>query len=116
MFHQECLTQGAPPVFNEDNVTNAIVEYDQHKLSIQQLDWRFYEKDNFPSYDIIVASDIVFAKELHESLASLLKDLLEKCNGEDPSAFIACTVRADGMVHSFIQVNRGRPIGLRWDR
>ena len=104
MFDQECLTVGAPPLFNEDNVRNAVVDYDKHKLSLQQLDWRFYEKDKLPSYDIIVASDIVFAKELHESLASLLKDLLDNCNGEDPSAFIACTVRADGMVHGFLQV------------
>ena len=63
-----------------------------------------------PNFDIIIASDIVFARELHESLASLLKDLLNKCTGQDPSAFIACTVRADGMINGFIQVTKNKII------
>ena len=73
-------------------------------MTIRQLDWRYYKKENLPKVDVIVASDIVFAKELHESLSSLLADLLSVSSAEEPSAYIACTVRADGMVKGFLQV------------
>ena len=51
----------------------------------------------------MVASDIVFAKELHEALAGLLRDLLSVSTATPPAAYIACTQRADGMVAGFLQ-------------
>ena len=50
-----------------------------------------------------MASDIVFARELHESLSSLIRDLLAVSTDPQPSAFIACTVRSDGMVQGFLR-------------
>ena len=59
-----------------------------------------------PRVDCVVASDIVFAKELHEALAGLLLDLLSVSTATSPAAYIACTQRADGMVGGFLhQVN-----------
>ena len=54
--------------------------------------------------DVIVASDIIFARELHDCLSSLLVDLLKVCTAPSPEAFIACTVRSDGMVQGFLKV------------
>ena len=92
--------------------------------------------------DVIVASDIVFAKELHDCLSSLIRknlvsilyyfllsyflndvimkraedllenwyrenfrDLLEMCQYDFPAVYLACTIRADGMVKGFLQVS-----------
>ena len=55
--------------------------------------------------DIIVASDVIFARELHDGLSSLLVDLLKISTAHSPEAFIACTVRADGMVQGFLKVS-----------
>ena len=83
--------------------------------------------------DVIVASDIIFAKELHDSLSSLLVELLKVlmnerftsedfilfklkiqlkvCTSPSPEAFIACTVRSDGMVQGFLKVTRRSILG-----
>ena len=92
--------------------------------------------------DVIVASDIVFAKELHDCLSSLIRkilcqyfinfyypifsmmlwwkewkiywridtrensrDLLEMCQYDFPAVYLACTIRADGMIKGFLQVS-----------
>ena len=61
--------------------------------------------------DVIVASDIIFAKELHDCLSSLLVDLLKVCTAPSPEAFIACTVRSDGMVQGFLKVKYKQDAG-----
>ena len=83
---------------------DASTNYEDKRLTIRQLDWRYYKKETLPKVDLIVASDIVFARELHDSLSSLLVDLLSVSTEKEPSAYIACTVRADGMVKGFLQV------------
>ena len=101
---ERCLDEGPPARFTEDTVTGARVDIPGHRLSIQQLDWRYYSPEDLPRVDVIVASDIIFAKELHDSLSSLLVDLLKVCSSPNPEAFIACTVRSDGMVQGFLKV------------
>ena len=101
----QCLDEGPPARFTEDTVKGAKVDIPGHRLSIQQLDWRYYSPEDLPRVDVIVASDIIFAKELHDSLSSLLVDLLSVCSSPSPEAFIACTVRSDGMVQGFLKVD-----------
>ena len=91
---------------------DASTNYEDKRLTIRQLDWRYYKKETLPKVDLIVASDIVFARELHDSLSSLLVDLLSVSTEKEPSAYIACTVRADGMVKGFLQVRFFNPIPL----
>ena len=103
-YFQKCLNEGPPKLFDENNIANAEVRYDDQNVTVQQLDWRSYSKESLPSVDVIVGSDIVFAKELHDCLATLISDLLDASSSDDPEAFIACTVRSDGMVQGFLKV------------
>ena len=103
-FYERCLDEGPPCKFTEDTVTGARLDIPDHPLAIQQLDWRYYTPEDLPRVDVIVASDIIFAKELHEGLSSLLVDLLKVCTAPSPEAFVACTVRSDGMVQGFLKV------------
>ena len=80
------------------------LEYKELSLSVQQLDWRSYDLSRIPPVDIVVASDIVFARELHAPLSQLLSDLLEVLQAEQPAVYIACTVRSDGMVKGFLSI------------
>jgi hypothetical protein len=53
--------------------------------------------------DVVVASDIVFAKELHPALAGVLASLLER---NTCPAYLACTRRQqEGMVQGFLDVS-----------
>ena len=100
---------GPPAKFDAVTAKNAKTYYNidyPTQLSVEQLDWRDYKLDNLPRVDVIVASDIVFAKELHNCLANLLRDLLSCCTSSDQAAYIACTKRADGMVSGFLEVYR----------
>merc|ERR1712107_356026 len=74
---EKCLNEGPPKLFDENNIANAEVRYDDQNVTVQQLDWRSYSKESLPSVDVIVGSDIVFAKELHDCLATLISDLLD---------------------------------------
>ena len=75
----------------------AELHYSELKLSVHQLDWRTYDTSKLPQIDLVVASDIVFAKELHTPLSRLLSDLLDLCQADQPAAFLACTVREGNM-------------------
>ena len=101
---QGCLDRGYPARFDATSVPGVELNYTRLGLTVSQLDWRCYERARLPQVDIVVASDIVFAKELHTSLAHLLSDLLSVCAGDDPAAYLACTLRADGMVKGFLRV------------
>ena len=58
--------------------------------------------------DVVVASDIVFAKELHSPLASLLARLVAR-NAHCP-AYLACTRRTEeGMIQGFLDVSKLSP-------
>ena len=92
-----CLDEGPPGKFTEATVTGARLDIPDQHMAIQQLDWRYYKPEvlkiilqapfhwkniylcskDLPHVDVIVASDIIFAKELHDSLSSLLVDLLK---------------------------------------
>ena len=101
---QGCLDRGYPARFSASSVAGAELDYTNLSLRVSQLDWRSYERARLPQVEVVVASDIVFAKELHTSLATLLSDLLSVCVGDDPAAYLACTVRADGMVKGFLKI------------
>ena len=101
---QGCLDRGYPARFSASTVAGAELDYTNLGLRVSQLDWRSYDRARLPRVDIGVASDIVFARELHSSLAHLLSDLLSLCAGDDPAAYLACTLRADGMVKGFLRV------------
>jgi hypothetical protein len=54
--------------------------------------------------DVVVASDIVFAKELHVALANILAILLGR--NAHCSAYLACTRRTEeGMIQGFLDVS-----------
>ena len=101
---QGCLDRGYPARFSASSVAGAELDYTNLGLRVSQLDWRSYDRAKLPRVDIVVASDIVFARELHTSLAHLLSDLLSVSAGDDPAAYLACTLRADGMVKGFLKV------------
>ena len=98
------MDRGYPARFDASSVAGVELDYNGLGLRVSQLDWRSYDRASLPQVDIVVASDIVFAKELHTSLASLLSDLLSICAGDDPAAYLACTLRADGMVKGFLKI------------
>ena len=98
------MERGYPARFDASSVAGVELEYTELGLSVSQLDWRSYDLASLPRVDMVVASDIVFARELHTSLAGLLSDLLSLCDGEEPAAYLACTLRADGMVKGFLKV------------
>ena len=63
---EECLSSGCLKPFDEESVKFAIKEY-KHlecstRLRLQHIDWREYRAELLPSVDVIVGSDIVFAK------------------------------------------------------
>ena len=101
---QGCLDRGYPARFDASSVAGVELDYTSLGLRVSQLDWRSYDLARLPQVDLVVASDIVFARELHSSLAHLLSDLLSVCAGDDPAAYLACTLRADGMVKGFLRV------------
>ena len=104
---QGCLDRGYPARFDASSVPGVEVDYANLGLTVRQLDWRSYDRASLPQVEVVVASDIVFARELHTSLALLLSDLLSVCAGEEPAAFLACTLRADGMVKGFLKIVEG---------
>ena len=98
------MEDGYPCRFDADTVRGAELDYKDLRLRIQQLDWRSYDRSRLPQFDLVVASDIVFARELHTSLSSLLSELLDLCQADLPAAYLACTVRCDGMVKGFLKI------------
>ena len=64
------MDRGYPARFDASSVAGVELDYTELGLSVSQLDWRSYDLASLPRVDMVVASDIVFARELHTRTSS----------------------------------------------
>ncbi|KAL7635078.1 UNVERIFIED_CONTAM: hypothetical protein RMT77_014063 [Armadillidium vulgare] len=51
-------------------------------ITVQQLDWRRPTPVNLQSYDVILASDVVYARHLFSDLVKVIRELLSNCQNK----------------------------------
>ncbi|XP_023322806.1 protein-lysine N-methyltransferase EEF2KMT [Eurytemora carolleeae] len=116
---EEFMQRGYLEPYTADTVRYSTKDYDVKsttKVRVQHLDWRDYQSSLLPRVDIVVASDIVFAKELHRPLTDTLVDII---NTNSCPAYIACTRRQEeGVVKAFLEMveERGLSSEIVYDR
>ena len=112
------LDDGPSKVINSENVAHTYEQvrgFSGGRVTVRYLDWVDFRADdlNDQPIDVIVGSDLVYDLSVLPGLAFVIKSLLAANRSRKAEAYIACTMRKQESVATFLELVKGQ--GLSYE-